>query len=83
MHLVHLSLRIDPANPDHHLWDNHGTWWCHYTLHRNGRKQRVRVSLETGVLEEARRRRDALFAALGAIGGTNEVRTGAEGGLAA
>lgn len=59
-----LSIRIDAANPDHHLWNNHGTWWCHYTLHRGERKQRCRVSLETRVLEEARARRDALFAAL-------------------
>lgn len=81
MHLVSLSIRIDPANPDHHLWDNHGTWWCHYTLHRDSRKQRVRVSLETSVLEEPRRRRDALFAALESLGVANEDRP--EGGLAA
>ncbi|MBI5363116.1 MAG: hypothetical protein HZA53_08045 [Planctomycetes bacterium] len=59
-----LSIRIDAANPDHHLWNNHGTWWCHYTLHRGGLKRRRRVSLETRVIEEARARRDALFAAL-------------------
>lgn len=20
-------------NANHHLWDNHGTFWCHFTLH--------------------------------------------------
>ena len=64
MHPLNLSIRIDPANPDHHLWNNHGTWWCHYTLHRGPRKQRCRVSLETGNVVLARARRDALFAAL-------------------
>lgn len=59
-----LSIRIDAANPDHHLWNNHGTWWCHYTLNRGGIQRRRRVSLETRVIEEARARRDALFAAL-------------------
>ena len=28
-----LSVRIDPDNPNHHLWNNHGTWWLHYTVH--------------------------------------------------
>ncbi len=83
MHLVSLSVRIDPANPDHHLWDNHGTWWCHYTLHREGRKQRVRVSLETHALGEARKRRDALFAALESLGVATKPLTRPEGELAA
>jgi len=20
---------INAANPNHHLWNNNGTWWCH------------------------------------------------------
>ena len=28
-----LSLRVKEQNPLHHLWNNNGTWWIHYTLH--------------------------------------------------
>ena len=61
-----LAIRVDADNPDHHLWLNHGTWWIHYTLHLDGtRKRRVRCSLETSDVEQARSERDLLFAALG------------------
>ena len=60
---LRLSLRTDARNPDHHLWNNHGTWWCHLTLHTaNGRKCRVRRSLKTASVEKARQRRDSLVA---------------------
>jgi hypothetical protein len=60
-----LSIKIDAENPDHHLWNNHGTWWIHYTVHqRDYTKRRVRVSLETRNLREARQRRNTLFAHL-------------------
>ena len=46
--LAALSIKIDSENPDHHLWNNHGTWWIHYTVHQSDyTKRRVRVSLET------------------------------------
>ena len=46
--------RINAANPDHHLWDNHGTWWCHYTEHLpDFTKRRVRRSLGTALRDEA------------------------------
>ena len=52
----------DCGNPDHHLWNNRGTWWCHFTLHRpDYTAERVRVSLRTRDLSEARCRRDALL----------------------
>ncbi len=52
----------DGANPDHHLWNNRGTWWCHFTLHRpDYTAERVRVSLRTRDLAEARCRRDELL----------------------
>ena len=58
----HLSLRLNPANPDHHLWNNNGTWWVHYTVHPTAfTKERVRLSLATRDVGEARRRRDSLF----------------------
>jgi hypothetical protein len=58
-----LAIRVDETNPDHHLWNNHGIWWIHYTLHPTPWTQkRVRQNLGTRSVEEARRLRDALFA---------------------
>lgn len=63
---IELSVRIDPDNPDHHLWCNHGTWWIHYTLlFPGGRRRRVRRSLRTRCREEARRLRDLCFSQFG------------------
>jgi len=57
-----LSIRIDPANPRHHLWRNHGTWWIHYTLETiDARVRRVRRSLGTRDLAQAVARRDTLL----------------------
>ena len=54
-----------PTDPDHHLWRNGRLWWVAFTVHLPGwRKERVRRSLGTADLAEARRRRDALFARL-------------------
>ena len=61
------SLRVDPANPNHHLWNNHGTWWLHYTLHLpDYTKRRIRKSLSTRSLEAARTKRDTLLTGLAA-----------------
>ena len=63
---IHLSLRTNVRNPDHHLWNNNGTWWCHFTLHTaSGTKQRVRSSLRTHDVVRARKRRDELLFRLG------------------
>jgi hypothetical protein len=66
-----LAVRALPAIKDssegfnHHLWNNRGTWWCHFTLHRpDYTSERVRVSLRTRDVLEARRRRDQLLSAL-------------------
>ena len=60
-----LSVRVNRKNLDHHLWNNHGTWWLHYTLHMDDfTKRRVRKSLGTHDVAEARTRRDELFANL-------------------
>ena len=54
-----------PSNPDHHIWDNNGTFWCHYTVHEAGHtKRRVRAPLHTKDREEARVRRDELLKAV-------------------
>lgn len=51
-------------NPDHNIWNNNGTWWCHYTVHNDDyTKQRVRVSLGTNDLEIARALRDFVMEA--------------------
>ncbi len=61
-----LTASLDPAdtvNPDHHLWRNGRFWWVAFTLIHDGwRQERVRRSLKTTDVAEARRRRDALLA---------------------
>ncbi len=64
-HQSSASIRVNPGNPDHHLWNNHGTWFLHYTVHPTAlTKERVRSSLRTKSLDEARARRDALLGGL-------------------
>jgi len=54
-------------HPDHHLWKNGRLFWIAFTVHLPGwRKERIRRSLGTADLEEARRRRDALLSKLAA-----------------
>lgn len=57
---------IDPAdlNPNHHLWRNGRLWWIAFTVHRGHQQERVRFSLGTADVEEARRRRDRALALL-------------------
>ena len=60
-----LAVRVDDSNSDHHLWNNNGTWWCHFTLHRpDTTVQRIRASLRTKCVLQARARRDRIFADL-------------------
>jgi hypothetical protein len=55
-------------NPDHHIWNNNGTWWLHATVHHpDYTKERVRVSLGTKDRVEARRRRDFILRGTTAI----------------
>jgi hypothetical protein len=59
------SLRINAANPNHHLWNNNGIWYVHYTVHPTPHtKSRVRESLKTKSLDEARQRRDNILSRL-------------------
>ena len=56
-----LAIRVTD-NPDHHLWLNNGTWFVHFTLHASDyTKRRMRLSLKTHDIVEARRRRDRLL----------------------
>jgi hypothetical protein len=57
-----LAIRLNPGNPDHHLWNNNGTWFVHYTIHPTPlTKQRIRASLRTKNLIQARAHRDELL----------------------
>ena len=59
-----LAIRTDHQNPNHHLWNNNGTWFIHYTVYPTPvTKQRIRKSLRTKSLEVARKRRDQLLSA--------------------
>jgi hypothetical protein len=59
-----LSIRVQGENPLHHLWNNNGTWWIHYTIHPDAcTKARIRRSLRTHDLATAIVRRDEILGA--------------------
>ena len=62
------SRRQKTDGPNHHLWNNHGTWWFHGTFHKpEGTKERVRLNLRTRDLAEARLKRDRIGKQFGLI----------------
>lgn len=70
------ALRVHAENPNHHLWNNHGTWFLHYTVHPTPfTKERVRRSLGTKDLPLARERRDTFFVHLTAQAAAAGPRT--------
>ena len=55
-------------NPNHHLWRNGRLWWIAFTVIYDGwRQERVRRSLGTVDLDDARRRRDNLLQQYAAV----------------
>jgi hypothetical protein len=63
---IKVVVRAQAGNANHHLWNNHGTWWRHLTLHLpDFTKRRVRLSLNTRDLNAARQLRDGLLALFG------------------
>ena len=58
-----LSIRTtNRANENHHIWKNGRHYWIAATVHLPGfKKDRVRVSLFTSDIIEARRKRDQLL----------------------
>ena len=57
-----LAVRFSRSNPNHHLWNNNGTWFIHYVVYYpDGKRERFRDSLSTKSLTEARRLRDEFF----------------------
>jgi len=62
-----LAIRVDESNPNHHLWNNNGTWWLHYTVYPTPvTSYRRRRSLKTQNIKQARLIRDKIFNALAA-----------------
>jgi hypothetical protein len=62
----HAPARVDwsappDADPNHHLWLNGSVWWIAFTIHQGHRQERIRRSLGTHDVADARRRRDALL----------------------
>ncbi len=57
-------MSVVPASidPDHHLWRNGRLWWIAFTIHRGHLHERVRFSLGTADVGEARQRRDEVLA---------------------
>lgn len=69
-----LALRVPRGKPAHHLWNNNGTWWVHYSIrHPEGATRRYRESLKTSDFETACRKRDKLLRAL--------IRADSSGGI--
>jgi hypothetical protein len=66
------------ANPNHHLWNNNGTWWFHCTVHLpNYTKERIRRSLATDDINVAKQRRDEHLRELATRGDLRlSIRTG-------
>ena len=59
------SVRSTGTPTGHHLYRNNGSWWIHYTRYLpDYTVRRVRHSLRTRDLGEARLRRDQLIEAL-------------------
>jgi len=57
-----LSVRVRKNNPDHHLFQNHGTWWCHFWAIKDGfRQERFRVNLHTKSRTKAHQKRNSLL----------------------
>jgi hypothetical protein len=67
---LRLAIRSTKNSPNHHLYSNNGTWWCHFTLKSaSGISLRKRISLKTKDLESARTRRDKILNAVSEASG--------------
>ncbi len=78
------GIRVRSENENHHLWNNHGTWFLHYTVHPTPfTKERIRRSLGTKDVNVARERRDTFFAQLASEAAKNGATTPARKAVAA
>ena len=63
--MLRLAIRVSRDKADHHLWNNNGTWWFHFTVRSDqGVSKRIRHSLKTTDIEKARSKRDRILNAL-------------------
>jgi RNA polymerase sigma factor (sigma-70 family) len=59
-----LKTRGAGKNENHHIWNNNGTWFCKFRVTTaDGRIKKMKESLKTKRVEEARIRRDEMMAA--------------------
>jgi hypothetical protein len=67
--IIKLATRCtDKYGANHHIYCNNGTYWIYYHAHYSDRTgKRERHSLKTKDVDEARRRRDYLFAQIQAF----------------
>ncbi len=78
------GIRVRSENENHHLWNNHGTCFLHYTVHPTPfTKERIRRSLGTKDVYVARERRDTFFAQLASEAAKNGAATPARKAVAA
>lgn len=57
-----VSVNIKESNPNHHIWNNNGTWYIHFIVHKeDNTAERFRKSLKTHDVEEARDKRDKIL----------------------
>lgn len=57
-----LKMRAVEKNPNHHIWNNNGTWYCKFVLIlANGERSTISNSLDTKDVELARHKRDVLI----------------------
>ncbi|KAB2642522.1 MAG: sigma-70 family RNA polymerase sigma factor [Verrucomicrobia bacterium] len=57
-----LAMRSVESNPNHHIWNNNGIWFCNLMVKSAaGQSKRIRESLHTKNVDEARMRRDAMI----------------------
>ena len=57
-----LAMRSVESNPNHHIWNNNGIWFCNLMVKSaGGESKRIRESLHTKNVDEARIHRDAMI----------------------
>jgi len=62
MHPIKKMTRTNNTNLNHHMWNNNGVWFLQYTVYPTPvTKERVRRSLRTRSVTEARKLRDEIL----------------------
>ncbi|MDD7985357.1 hypothetical protein PQO01_10370 [Lentisphaera marina] len=62
MNPIKKMTRTNKTNLNHHMWNNNGVWFMQYTIYPTPvTKQRIRRSLHTHSVIEARKLRDEIL----------------------